>query len=216
MRVIGILLILFSLSVKAQEPYLKEGLDDFVNKNTVYPPYSLHNCIQGTIKVAFKLNAKGDVHEAKVTDGLGIDLDEEALRLIKMSSGKWNVPQTHDTTTVLMVPVNFKLSGYGCEQKTNAQIALAIQAYKNEEEMVEVVRNFYQNKEKGNANADSEAKILRLKEDLGIDEAYLEQRIEVGMKKFKQGDQQGACKEFNFVKNMGYSKADELIAKYCN
>lgn len=216
MRIIGIVLVLLSFYANAQEPQLKEGLETFVKKNTVYPPYSLHNCIQGTIKIAFNVNTKGEVYNAKIVDGLGIDLDDEALRLIKMSSGKWIVPLAYDTTAVLIVPVNFQLSGYGCERKTKADISLAIKSYKNEEELIGMVSNFYLVKEKGNVKAGDESRILRIKEDLGIDDDYLETRIEAGMKKYKQGDKQGACKEFNFVKSVGSSKADELISKYCN
>lgn len=216
MRVLAILLIFLSGLANAQEPQLKGGLEAFINKNKIYPPYAKYNCLQGIIKVAFKVNAKGDVYAAEIADGMGIDLDEEALRLINMSSGKWIVPKTHDTASVLIVPVNFKLDGYGCERKTQAELSLAIQAYKNREELIDVIANFYRSKAKGESKAEDEQRILRIKEDLAIDDDYLDLRIEAGLKKIKQGDRQGACKEFNFVKSMGSDKANEPISKYCN
>ena len=160
-------------------------------------------------------NNKGEVYFSKITSGIGTDLDTEALRLVRMSSGKWTVPNTHDTTSLLIVPVNFTLSGYDCNRKTKSEIALAIKAYKDDEELTNVITNYYQNIERGTAKAEDEVKILSIKNQLGIDDEYLEERIDAGLKKIKQGDRQGACEEFNFVKYMGSDKANALLDKYC-
>ena len=48
-----------------------------------------------------------------------------------------------------------------------------------------------------------------------IDEEYLDEKVERGQKKIKQGDLLGACEDFNFVKQMGSDKANEFIIKYC-
>ncbi len=209
-------LLLISATVHAQRPVLKGGLEDFVKNNTIYPPYSLHNCIQGIVTVAFKVNENGEVYYSGITNGVGADLDDEALRLIKMTSKKWTVPDDHDTTTMLVVPVNFSLSGYDCNRKTKAEITMAINAYKNEEELFNVVQNYYRNIENGTVkNNDDEGRILTLKAELGVDDEYLDAKISSGLKKYNQGDKQGACKEFIFIKYMGSKKADDYIAKYC-
>lgn len=214
-RVLTIFIILISFSVKAQQPQLKGGLPGFLKENTIYPSYSLHNCIQGTVKVGFKINATGDVYAAEIVNAVGADLDAEALRLVKMSSGKWIVPSRHDTTTLIIVPVNFSLNGYGCENKSNEAIALAIKSYKDQEELKYVIMNFYRNKEKGIYKSEDEAKIVRLKTEIGIGEDYLDDKIETALKKYKQGDRQGACEDFNFVKYMGSDKANDWLFKYC-
>ncbi|RZL50499.1 MAG: energy transducer TonB [Pedobacter sp.] len=208
-------LFLFSLSAGAQQPQLKGGLVAFVKNNTIYPPYSLHNCIQGTVNIGFKLNTKGEVYYSAVTSGIGTDLDDEALRLIRMSSRKWTVPNSHDTTALLIVPINFSLSGYDCERTSKTDIAYAIKVYKDEEELTKVVSNFYRNKEKGTFKPEDEAKITQIKNQLEIDDEYLQERISTGLKKIKQGDRQGACEDFNFVKYMGSDKANEWLTKYC-
>lgn len=204
-----------AFTVRAQQPEIKGGIANFIQEHTIYPTYSLQNCIQGTVKIAFKVNDRGQVYTASVADGLGIDLDDEALRLVKLTSGKWSVPSSYDTTSVLIVPVNFKLTGYGCERKTSAEIGSAIESYKSQEELIALVTNYYKSKRNGTAKAEDEARINRIKADLNIDDDYLDSRIELGMKKYRQGDVEGACKEFNFVLNMGSSKADELLSKYC-
>jgi hypothetical protein len=215
-RILPALLILISFSVKAQQPALKGGLPAFLKENTIYPAYSLQNCIQGVVKIGFKVNAKGDVFYTELINGIGADLDEEALRLIKLSNGKWEVPSTHDTTTLVIIPVNFTMNGYGCEKKTKAEIAFAIKAYQDNEALINFISNYYRNRETGIVKPEDEAKILKLKMDLGIDDTYLDQRIETALKKYKQGDKQGACKDFNFVKYMGSDKANDWLTKYCN
>lgn len=209
-------LLFFTVAVRAQEPQFKGNFASFLKNNTVYPGYSLQYCIQGIVNVGFKLNAKGEVYYSAVTKGIGTDLDDEALRLVRLSSGKWAMPQKLDTLALLIVPVNFLLSGYDCNGKSQREIAEAIKAYKDQEELTNVVANFYRNKEKGAYKREDEGKILKIKNDLGIDEDYLQHRIEAGLKKYKQGDKQGACEDFNFVKYMGSTQAEKWLTKYCN
>ncbi|MNI76004.1 hypothetical protein D3C73_1322000 [compost metagenome] len=56
---------------------------------------------------------------------------------------------------------------------------------------------------------------MAIKSQLGIDDEYLDDRIKMGLKKIKQGDKQGACEDFLFVKYMGSKKADDYLVKYC-
>ncbi len=212
-RIFLAFLLLISISVKAQ-PSLKGGLNAFVNANKVYPAYSYQNFIQGTVTVAFKLDTEGKVYGAMVRQGIGTDLDDEALRLIRLSSGKWTVPASHDTSVVLIAPMTFSLSGTGVNERSPAQIQQAIANYKSNEGLTNAVLHFYQKKE-GNAKPEELRRIEALKAELGYDEEYLASRIEDGKRKLKQGDEAGACEDFMFVKNMGSSKADELIARYC-
>ncbi|RZM20310.1 MAG: energy transducer TonB [Pedobacter sp.] len=214
-RILLILLLLSGLGVAAQ-PSLKGGLDKFVQSNKVYPLYSLQNCIQGTVRVSFKLNAKGNVYFSAVEKGIGTDLDDEALRLIRLSSGKWNVPAGHDTTISVVVPINFKLDDQNCANKSKADIRLAIQAYENHAGLTNAVLNFYRNKASGTFTPAEEARIVTLKESLGYNEEYLNTKLNEGRKKLKQKDRQGACEDFLFVKHMGSDKADELLAANCN
>lgn len=214
-KITAAFLLLISVCVKAQEPQLKGGLSSFLTENQIYPPYSLYNCIQGSVSIGFKLNSKGNIYYSAIKKGIGTDLDDEALRLIRMTNGKWIVPLTHDTTTLVIVPVNFSLSGYDCDRKDKKEIALAIKAYKDEEELTNVVLNFYRNKEKGNFKQEDEIKILQIKADLGIDDEYLDARVNSGLKKQKQGDMQGACEDFKFVKYMGSDKANDWLLKFC-
>lgn len=212
------LLVMTGLSAGAQQPELEGGLEKFILANKVYPLYSLQNCIDGTVTIGFKLNSRGEVYTSEVRKGVGTDLDDEALRLIRMSSGKWTVPAGYDTTFVLIVPVSFSLSGYDCTGKSDAEKAAAVRAYQVNAGLTNVVLNFYRNKAAGKAGKekDEENRIIALKNSLGYNEEYLKNRIGEGKKKLEQKDRQGACEDFLFVKYMGSDLADELLSRYCN
>jgi len=214
-KLIVICLFCSSIMVSAQVQFKKgpSGFADFLKDKTVYPGYSKQNCIQGTVSVSFKLDQHGNVYSSKITKGIISDLDDEALRLIRISSGKWQVPAGYDTTISVIVPVNFRLTGFNCEGKSKSEIQAAILAYKAEEGLTDAVINFYKNI--GQAKPGQEVQILAIKKQLGIDDEYLSEVIGSGLKKIKQGDRQGACEDFNFVKNMGSKKADEYLVKYC-
>ncbi len=213
-RILLVFLLFLTSSLKAQ-PVLKGGLEAFVIANHVYPRYSLHNCIQGTVNISFKLNQNGEVYFSKIISGIGTDLDDEALRLIRMSSGKWLIPENHDTTMSLIAPLKFSLSGYNCDAKDPQEISRAILSYKTKEALSNSILNFYRNKEKGMFKIKEEARFVALKQELGYDDAYFQERIRDGLKKLKQKDKQGACEDFTFVKYMGSGLADEMIAKHC-
>lgn len=209
------LLSLVTLLFNTDEPQLQGGISNFLKANTIYPRYSRQHCIQGTVQVGFKINQKGEVYYATVTNGLGTDLDEEALRLIKLSSGKWTVSPKHDTLALVTIPMSFSLRDDECRLRDKGSIALAIRAYQLEMDAQTIITNFYKAKEQGIADPAEEQKIEKLKEELGIDDEFLESKISTGLKKIKQGDKEGACADFNFVKYMGSDRANDLLQKYC-
>lgn len=208
------MLLLSGGGLRAQ-PILRGGMDNFVAANIVYPAYAYQNCIQANIKVSFKLNHAGQVYYSKVTEGPGIDLDDEALRLIRLSSGKWKVPAGYDTSAVVIVPVNFHLESEDCNRMTATERAQVIAAYKANTGLTEAVTNFYRHKNEGKFSPAEEKRVLALKEELGYDEAFLQNKIRDGQKKLKQKDFQGACEDFLFVRDLGSSSADALIERYC-
>lgn len=207
--------VLSAFTVNAQ-PMLKDGLEAFVAANNVYPQYSLQNCIQGTVTISFKLDKAGQVYYSKISSGIGTDLDDEALRLIRLSSGKWIVPKNHDTTISLLAPMKFTLSGYNCENRNPQEIKRAIVAYRSNEGLTNTVQNFYRNKEKGGTfKKEEETRIMAIRAELGYDDDYFKERINDGLKKLKQKDKQGACEDFQFVKYMGSDLADKVLEQYC-
>ena len=127
-----------------EQPVFKGGqksLVTFIYNNLIYPDYSRDNCLQGTVQVSFKINQQGKIYYSEVKKGFGIDLDKEALRVVRLTSGKWIMPANHDTLVSMVLPVNFTLKGYKCEQRSKDEINAAISAYHAREGM-SMVKNF--------------------------------------------------------------------------
>jgi TonB family protein len=192
----------------------KQELEAFFANHIIYPEFSKNNCIEATVFISFKLDKDGNVFDTKVESGPGIDLDEEALRIIKLTNGRWNVPKNNNDR--LTIPINFSLKDYACEKRSEEDIKKAIAYYTIRDGLENTVFSYYKNKAIGKANETDEAKIISLKKDLGFDEEFEEARLEEARKMLKQKDLEGACKTLQILKNIGSNKADRLIAENCN
>jgi len=130
-RVIFVSLIcaLFTLTAKAQKetiskdkvytsvervPSFPGGIEAFYNflaKNIVYPKAARNNNTQGKVILSFIVETDGKLTGVKVARGIGDGCDEEAQRVVKLSS-PWN-PGTQNGSPVRVaysVPINFALS----------------------------------------------------------------------------------------------------------
>ncbi|MVN20197.1 TonB family protein [Mucilaginibacter arboris] len=200
------------------QPQFKGGqnaLNSFLSQNLIYPDFSKQNCISGTVQISFNINQNNKPVNVKVQKGFGIDLDDEAVRLVKLTAGKWVLPPNHDSNTTLILPVHFNLNQYNCGNRTQADMEQAIAAYKAREALVDAVTNYYENKYAGQADTSKEPEILALKKQLGLDDDYADEVVNQANQKLKQGDREGACKDWKFVRNIGSNKADAYLARYC-
>lgn len=210
-------LILFLGKANAQ-PKFKGGdnaLSAFLIGNLVYPEYSRQNCISGVIQISFNLDKAGKVYHVKVHKGLGIDLDDEAMRVVKLTSGKWIVPEGYNTNENVILPIRFRAEETRCQTMNPDNITAAIEAYRSREELVNVVTNYYSNKYLGKVDTSKEPLVEALKKQLGFDDEYIDRIMKQAALKLKEGDREGACDDWNFIKNIGSNKADNLLARYC-
>jgi hypothetical protein len=188
-------------------PKLKggESLQSFIKRSLIYPEYSKQYCIQGTVHVSFR----------KVQKGYGVDMDTEALRLVRLTSGLWKVPASFDTSQEIVVPINFSLREYNCEQRSPQEISDAIAAYKARENLTKAVINFYEKKSAGAYAQDDEEKIIELKDQLGYDDKFFDRLLRQAKQKLKQGDKDGACEDFNLVRQLGSDKSKTYLTESC-
>ncbi len=203
---------------QADQPTFKggnEALNSFISSKIIYPNFSKTNCVQGTIQVSFQLNKSGEVFNTHIQKGLGVDLDDEALRLVRLTSGKWDIPDHYDESTKIVIPVNFSLKNYNCNDRSPDQINRAIEVYKARLALQNAVLNYYKNKDHGVVNQQNEAEILQLKAELGFDDKFISQKLKEAKQKLRQGDKEGACESLYFVKYIGSDAADEMIAENC-
>ena len=217
---ITILVLLFRMVgiTQTDQPQFKGGqnnLHSFIKNHLIYPEFSKANCLQGTINVSFKLDKQGNIYDSEVQKGYGIDLDDEALRIVRLSSGKWIIPANYDTTTAVVLPVNFSLKDYECEQRDKDQLNAAISAYHARTDLTKAILNFYDKMAAGEAKAGEEAEILALKNQLGYNEKYINRLYKQALRKLKQGDKESACEDFQTVRRLGSELADKSIKANC-
>ena len=87
------------------------ALMKFIKDNMIYPPEALKNRIEGKVIIQFVVTKTGKVGKVKVVRSVNKELDQEAVRLIKMlpdfSPGRNNVGEPVNVWYTL--PVIFKL-----------------------------------------------------------------------------------------------------------
>lgn len=218
LNIIFSLLIYVSGYLTDEQPVFKGGqrsLVSFIDNNLIYPEFSKENCLQGTIQVSFKLNKQGRIYDSGITKGFGIDLDMEALRVVRLTSGKWIMPANHDTLISLVLPVNFTLREFKCEERSKEEINAAINTYQARLGLNNAIFNFYDKKTQGSYNPTEEAGILSLKFQLGYDEKFIDRLLKQGERKLKQGDKEGACEDFITVRRLGSDKSKMMIKQNC-
>ncbi len=120
---------LFTLTAKAQKdtvsqekvytsvqhvPLFPGGMEAFYNflgKNIVYPKTARDKNTQGKVIVTYIVEKDGRLSDVKVVRGIGDGCDEEAVRVIKLSSPwKPGTQNGHTVRVAYAVPINFSLS----------------------------------------------------------------------------------------------------------
>lgn len=96
-----------------KEPEFKggeEALYTYIGQHVKYPAKAEKEGVQGTVHIAFVVEANGEVSKAKIKKGAHEALDAEALRVVKEMPA-WN-PGTKGGKTVateMVLPITFKL-----------------------------------------------------------------------------------------------------------
>jgi len=103
---------IFDVSQKAVFPGGDEGLQRFIAENIKYPVIALKNDTQGTINVMFIVDTKGKVKDVVILGkAKGDGLDEEAMRVIKLTSGMWKPAMQRDKPVNMRfrIPIKFQI-----------------------------------------------------------------------------------------------------------
>ncbi len=96
--------------VKAAEFHgSRSDLENFINENLVYPPPAIQHRTEGTVIVAYAINERGRVVQARVVHGIGDGCDEEALRLVNLLQFKPVKNRHMRTTTNKRIGIKFQL-----------------------------------------------------------------------------------------------------------
>ncbi|OHX67282.1 energy transducer TonB [Flammeovirga pacifica] len=83
----------------------------FLGKNIKYPRQAQRMNVTGKVYVQFVIGKDGSITDMKVVKGLGAGLDEEALRVLKLSP-KWSPAEQRGRIVRqrMVIPISFKLN----------------------------------------------------------------------------------------------------------
>jgi len=84
---------------------------DFMKQHQKYPKIAQENGIQGTVYISFIIAPNGNVCNITMRKGVSAPLDNEAKRLVELTSGQWNPArrQGQSVYSYYTVPIRFKL-----------------------------------------------------------------------------------------------------------
>jgi protein TonB len=84
----------------------------FIAKNVVYPDAALENGVMGTVVLQFIVNKNGKISDVKILRSAHIDLDEEAIRVLVLSSPLWSPGKQSGkpVNVIYRFPVVFRIS----------------------------------------------------------------------------------------------------------
>ncbi|MBA7581263.1 hypothetical protein ES708_23165 [subsurface metagenome] len=94
------------------KPEYKGGINElnaFFKKNLIFPESLKKAGIRGVVFIQFIVDKNGNVKDIKVIKGLHPDADHEAIRLIKLTNGKWNQGTRNGKAAEMqmIIPVKF-------------------------------------------------------------------------------------------------------------
>ena len=95
-----------------QPPAFKGGMEAlgrFLAQNLRYPADAQRARVQGRVFISFVINTDGSVDEVTVLKGLGFGTEDEALRVVKATSGRWQPGKQRGRTVRVKynLPINF-------------------------------------------------------------------------------------------------------------
>ena len=184
---------------KSQPPSFIGGeveLFKFLGKNLVYPKQANLNCISGKVQLSFLIDSIGNVSDTEIVKSLGFGCDEEATKVILLTSGRWN-PATKNGKPELVriaLPVMF-LAQKDC-----------VPYY---EELLEKGNRFFE-KEK------FEKAILYYDETIMVKPFHPEALLKRGLSKLYLGNKIAACEDWNEIPKILQEEAEYYISKHCH
>jgi TonB family protein len=92
----------------------EKELRRFIEKNIEYPRQALDNETEGTVRIEFAVDERGNIYRPMVTTpNLGNGLEEEALRVVKLMP-KWSPGQINgkNVKTRFTLPITYQISDF--------------------------------------------------------------------------------------------------------
>lgn len=88
-----------------------KALKNFIKQHLKYPEEAQSKNIEGTVFIEITVTSEGTIEKLTIKRGVHEMLEQEALRVIMLTSGKW-IPANQNgipTKSVIVIPVKFKI-----------------------------------------------------------------------------------------------------------
>jgi len=85
---------------------------DFVQKQIKYPVFAREMGVEGIVEICFSIGRNGEITDITVLGGKrNFGFEEEAIRLIKLSSGQWQAATQYGRSVSFRykMPFNFQI-----------------------------------------------------------------------------------------------------------
>ncbi|MEL6558122.1 MAG: energy transducer TonB [Bacteroidota bacterium] len=94
---------------KAMFKHGREQLYNFLGNAVKYPVNARKLGVSGNVHLRFQINRDGAISKIVVTNGLGLGCDQEAIRVISLTSGQWLPAQFNGNPvhSIVELPVRF-------------------------------------------------------------------------------------------------------------
>ena len=159
------------------------------------------NGVSGKVYVQFVIDTKGDIYDVKILKDIGFGSDDEVIRFIRSTSGKWNPALIKDekVKSQLVYPIKFvvgdSIDGYLIDKRIVADYQSALSLMKDQKynEAIIIFDNLIK------LIADSNGSFFNR-----------------GLCYFKLGNKGKACNDWQRAKNFGDKKIVSYIVENCN
>ena len=105
----------FGLTVvqtQAEFPGGPDSLQSFLSNHLVYPDHARLNKVAGRVYISFNVSYEGMIKDAKVISGVNPELDNEALRVVKlMPNWKPGTAAGNPVKVQYILPIDFIIPG---------------------------------------------------------------------------------------------------------
>jgi len=173
----------------------QDSLVKFIAKNIKYPPEARENCISGKVYVKFLISADGTIDSINVIRSVHKSVDDEAIRLVKLTNGYWTPGKINDSSVSASfnLPFNFSLKDTNCKDKT-----------------------YYYNKalEYLSDNKLKKAQI-NFEQAIKMDASYVDALYHCALVYIQLNNTSEACRYLKQLKKNGSTAGDKLLDQYC-
>jgi len=169
---------------------------DYLEANVKYPKVSENKWREGTVIIQFTVKSDGHLDHFQVINSVSSKIDNEVINVLKSSDGMWK-PGFNNGTPVSME----KEVGLVFKMENSDHLKMARKLY------IRADKKLTNNKHKRALQLLSKALVYQ-----PYSQAILFKR---GITKLAIGNKNGACEDWNRLKDIGSNMGDEYIKKHC-